>query len=315
MVWSFSNSRTFQRCQRQWFIKQFLANANAKKDPIRREAYLLSTLQSLYAWRGSIVDDVISRVIIPSLNRKIFPPRIDIIHDARQLFDTQLAFALDNRMREPGMTKKQAGNSFAALFPVEYGISITQEELDLAWQDIENAFYNLYKMTSLIALLQRGNWIIAQRPLAFTCHETQSRMVPDLIAFYDNEAPLIVDWKVHSFGTNNARLQLASYALALVSCNPHSDFPRSLKRYQPSDIRLLEVQLLTGQQRSYELTGADIEAVETYILRTNMEMLLVTEGQARQWSMFDFSAANYAETCQNCNFRSLCWMEVESNEF
>lgn len=311
MVWSFSSSRLFQRCQRQWFIKQCVANANAKKEPVRREAYLLSTLQSLHAWRGSIVDDIISSSMIPRLERGIVPNRADIIRDARQLFEAQLAFALGNRMREPGMTKKRAGKNFAALYPVEYGTGISQEELDQAWQDIENALHKLFEMPDLLSLLQRANRLIAQRPLTFTCHEVQARMVPDLIAFYNYEAPLIVDWKVQSFGTYDARLQLASYALALIGCNPHSDFPELLKRYQPSDIRLLEVQLLTGQQRSYELTGSDIESVEAYILHTNMEMILVTEGQARQWSMFDFPAASYAEACHRCPFRSLCWMESE----
>lgn len=315
MVWSLSSSRTFQRCQRQWFIKQYVANANAKKDPVRREAYLLSTLQSLHAWRGSIVDEIISSSLIPLLNLGIVPTRAGIIRDAHQLFKDQLAFAINNRMREPGMTKKQAGKTFASLYPVEYGTDISQDELERAWKDIENALHNLFEMPDLLSLLQRGNRLIAQRPLTFTCHEVQARMVPDLIAFYNNEAPLIVDWKVHSFGTYNARLQLASYALALIGCNPHSDFPESLVHFQPSDIRLLEVQLLTGQQRSYEVTESDIEAVETYIVQTNMEMLLVTDGQARQWSLFDFPAASYAETCQRCPFRSLCWLESEANEF
>jgi hypothetical protein len=303
----------FQHCQRQWYIKQYVANANAKKDPIRREAYLLSTLQSLAAWRGSIVDTVISEKLIPQLNRGFTPTKREIISQARQLYETQLAFALDNRMREPGMTKKQAGETFAALYPVEYDMNISQQELDQAWAEVETALDNLYEMPDILPLLQHGKWLVAQRPLIFTCHGVRARMVPDLIVFYTDEAPLIVDWKVHSFGTHDARLQLASYALALTGCEPHADFREALRYLQPFDIRLLEVQLLTGGLRPYELTQSDVDDVESYISRTNMEMALVIDEQENpQWSIFDFPATSQAETCQRCSFRSLCWLERDS---
>jgi hypothetical protein len=54
MIWSFSKSRIFRKCQRQWFYKGCRASARPN-DPVRRAADLLSKLQILSAWRGQIV--------------------------------------------------------------------------------------------------------------------------------------------------------------------------------------------------------------------------------------------------------------------
>lgn len=307
MVWSFSSSRSFRRCQRQWYIKHCLANANAKKNPIRREAYLLSTLQSIYQWRGSIVDHVISKQIVPDLSKGWLPSKPAVIKYARTIFERQLEFAEAHRVREPGMTKNNAGDSFASLYPIEYDLGISQAELDQAWCEIEQALKNLLSMQTVFRQLVRGSKLIAQRPLTFTCHQISVRMVPDLIIFYEHEAPLIIDWKVHTFGFHDARLQLASYALALTKCRPHKDFPTNLGRYASNDIRLLEIQLLSARQRSYLLTQAEIDVVESYIFRSHMEMMLVSDGNPRKLTLSDFPAASRPETCQRCPFRSLCW--------
>jgi hypothetical protein len=67
MRWSYSASRSFRECQRQWFFKNIVASARAT-EPFRRRVYLLSKLQSVSAWRGKIVDNVISKTLIPGLN-------------------------------------------------------------------------------------------------------------------------------------------------------------------------------------------------------------------------------------------------------
>lgn len=312
MIWSFSSSRSFSRCQRQWYIRHYLANANAKKDPIRREAYVLSTLQSIHQWRGSIVDYVISKQIIPDLNKGQLPSKPAVIKYAQIIFEQQQKFAEANRVRESGMTKKGAGDSFASLYPVEYGLGISQEELNQAWDEVEQALENLLSMQTLLEQLLRGSKLIAQRPLMFTCHYVNVKAVPDLIVFYNHEAPLIIDWKVHAFGIQDARLQLASYALALTKCRPHKDFPTYLERYTPEDIQLLELQLLSAQQRSYLLTQSEIEALESYISRTHMEMMLANNDDPGKLTMLDFPAANRPETCQRCPFRSLCWNRIDT---
>lgn len=88
-MWSLSESKTFKLCQIQWCYKNCLANARAK-DPLRHKAYLLSKLQSISSWRGSLVDSVISNVIVPELKRKKFPSFADVQQEAMNLFDQRL---------------------------------------------------------------------------------------------------------------------------------------------------------------------------------------------------------------------------------
>lgn len=108
MIWSISGSRTFKRCQRQWYYKNILANARAK-DPLRHQAYLLGKLQSISSWRGQIVDTVISNFIIPSVKG----PRRSTIVEAKRaalgLFDRQLAFARTHPLHNPGFSPTKNG--------------------------------------------------------------------------------------------------------------------------------------------------------------------------------------------------------------
>ena len=300
----------FGKCQRQWFYKNHVANANATKKPLQREAYILSKLQTVAAWRGKIVDHVISLRIIPALEKGWDLRKGAVLDYARSIFDKQREFAMLNRVREPGMSQKKGGEAFAAFYAVDYGIGITKEEMDSAWRDVEKAILTLLDTHELLDLLRSADRLVAQRNLVFSIFQTKAKAVPDLIAFFRGEPPLIVDWKVHTFGTTDYRLQLATYAVALVRCAPHQDFPADLSSYSPTDVRLLEAQLLTNVLREYALIERDIDDIESHIADTAMQMALAAgDGSSNQLNAFDFPATEYPENCEKCPFRALCWEE------
>jgi hypothetical protein len=297
----------FRKCQRQWFFKNQVANAIAK-DVYRKEAYYLSKLQSLAAWRGSIVDTILSDTIIPAFNRRQTPHLRSSLQQARALFDNQLVFAQQRRIREPNMTQQRGGTAYAALHAIEYDKPITDDDLSQAWNDIEQALTCFFEMDELAQIFRTSSQLIAQRALSFSYNGTPVRMVPDVIVFYPNQPPTIIDWKVHTFGMQNYRLQLASYAIALTQCKPHVDFPRTLSKYSAHQVGLLEVQLLMKVQRQYVLTETDVESVYSYIARTAREMALALNGETQKTlSPFDFPVALDPDECQRCAFRSLCW--------
>lgn len=64
---------------------------------------------------------------------------------------------------------------------------------------------------------------------------------------------LSVDWKVHTYAATDYREQLAGYALALVHSDGQWGLP-NLGRLTPTDVDLLEAQLLKDELRSYTLT-------------------------------------------------------------
>jgi hypothetical protein len=134
------------------------------------------------------------------------------------------------------------------------------------------------------------------------------RAVPDVIAFYRSRPPLIVDWKVHALGLREAWLQLATYAVALVRCYPHRDFPADHGRWRVQEVQLAEAQLLTNRIRRYELTGEDEEAVDAYIAESVTQMLLATGGRkGKELTPADFPVAASPDACRRCLFRKPCW--------
>ena len=101
MKWSLSGSKTFRRCQRQWFYKNCVANG-VTKDPVRRNIYLLGKLQTIAGWRGSIVDHAIETGVVPALQSGRLPDCDTLIARARRLYDLQLATALEHPPQPPG---------------------------------------------------------------------------------------------------------------------------------------------------------------------------------------------------------------------
>jgi hypothetical protein len=307
MIWSFSDSRTFARCQRQWYYEAVVAYWT-QKDPRRWEAYLLSKLQTVSAWRGQIVDVAISSTLVLALNRGLAPSLQSCLQRARQLFDTQRTFALGHRLREDGMVPSKAGESFAAFLPLEYGGTVADAELQQAWAEIEQALRNLFGMDELLAQLRSATLCVAQRPLTFDHCGVSVRAVPDLIAFYADGPPLIVDWKVHAFGTKDYWLQLVTYALALSRCKVHKDFPRTFRGCEPTKVRLAEIQLLTNRIRQHTLDEDDVGEVEDTIADSASRMTLALDGRKlAQLEPEDFPVTLWPENCQSCPFRRPCW--------
>jgi PD-(D/E)XK nuclease superfamily len=311
MKWSLSGAKTFRRCQRQWFYRACLSNG-VTKDPVRRNVYLLGKLQTISGWRGSIIDNVITTGVVPALQDDRMPDPVAVIARAKRLYDLQLATALDHPLRQPDRTVKSWGDAYAAFHSVEYGDGPSREELDRAWQEIETALRNLFGMTALLNRLRGASKLVVQRSLQYSCCGVTVVAVPDLIAFYADEPPAIVDWKAHIVGTMDASTQLAIYSIALKACQPHRDFPASLARWSVGSIRLVEVQLLLNRIRKHDLDDDDRNAVEAYVAESANSMLMAVNGKKSADLMVeDFSTAAFDGTCERCSFRKVCWENLQ----
>lgn len=307
MRWSYSSSRSFRQCQRQWFYKNVAASAKAK-DPLRRRAYLLGKLKSISAWRGQIVDDVISGTIIPCVNRNTTITLNEAKRRARVLFDKQLEFGRSHPIDDPDLRVSDEGERFVLFHTMEYEGELPVQEIDSAWNEIETALGNLFVLGDMKNLLKDSDYIIAQRALQFSLMDRVSVLAyPDLIAFRNGAPPTIIDWKVHAFGQNDAWLQLAIYAIALSRCTPHKDFPEGFA-IEPTDCQLFEAQLLTNVVRKHDLDEDQLTDAEEYIIESAYEMTCLTEGKKYAELDIDrFRPAVYSESCQRCAFRKICW--------
>jgi PD-(D/E)XK nuclease superfamily len=307
MTWSFSKGRIFKQCPRKWFFSTIYADARST-DPLRHEAYLLSKLQSLYAWRGQIVDAALGNLVVADLNANRSPTLSDALKYARRLFEMQKDFGLKHRIRDPGISITDVGPSFAAFSKIEEGESISPEDFARAWNDIETAIRNVWKLNELRERVRAGTYRVAQRTLQFQHCGANVRAVPDLIVFFSNRSPVIVDWKVHTFGTRDYADQLATYSLALTRTAPHNDFPMLAARCRPHEIELIEAQLLLGSARVHTLNEDDIHRTEERIAEGIVTLQLAYDGKpSSELQPEDFPTARNPNTCQRCPFRKICW--------
>jgi len=305
--WSFSAAGSFERCPRQWFYARVVAH-HAAKDPLRREAYLLSKLDSLWSWRGRLVDDVISRHAVPALAWGRDPDAAALLDVAWGRYEAQLAFAAAHRLREPALRPSRQPN-FLALREVEWGAPPGEADLAKAWRDIETALTNLLAMAALLEHLKGATFLLPQRALTYRHPLLEGasvtvRAVPDLLAFFRDAPPLIVDWKVHTHASASYREQLAGYALALKRADGQRGLPR-LGGLKITDVALVEAQLLTGELRHYRLTDEDVGALEARLSTSATGMKTVLN--SADGDPYAVPPTTDLRTCDGCNFKAPCW--------
>lgn len=309
MIWSFSDGRMFRRCQRQWYFKKAVASATAN-DPLRREAYLLSKLSSIHAWRGKLVDQVIERSIIPAIRARTKVTLQDALRAADKLFDTQLAFALAHKVMAPNFKASEHEHDLAAFFVVQYGEPPSQADVDKAREEVHKALKNLFQSAQfevLRKIIKSANALAAQCSISFPYMGATVRAVPDLICLFRSEPPLIIDWKVHHFGVHDYYHQLVAYAIVLTRCGEHKALPREMRSCAPHQVRLFECQLLKDEARQHVIDQNDIDSVEERMAGEICEMLSAVDGKKnKELLKEDFPTTNWAGVCATCNFQKLC---------
>lgn len=312
MNWSITGEKQFRICARQWYFRNIVADARVKKDAFRRELTILSKLQTIDAWRGSLVDDVISRLLVTAINND-YPVKKDyFLSEAFRLFDLQLAFALGKKYRVEGAKLSNQQEDFAALFEYEFGSGPTKEQIDRAREDVKNAISNLVGDCEFIEYLKTSSHLASQRPLIYSFDRFSVQAKPDLIAFFENGPPHIFDWKVHTFGKNTYDEQLISYAVALykvAQTKPHVDFPKNMASYSVLDYKLTEYQLLHPERirRDYQVSTDRIEELGDEMASSLMEMYMT--GCFKNYSQAEesrFPTTLLVEQCAKCPFQKTC---------
>lgn len=311
MIWSVSSGKQYERCPRQWYYKNIVANARVKNDSFRREVTILSKLKSVEAWRGTLVDQVISRRLVYGIKNGYSLKKDYYISEALKEFDQQLQFAKAKKYRVEGF-KFSDDDDFAALFAVEFDQELTNEILDRAKDDIVKSISQVLGNSELVKLLGRAKALITQRPLAYKFNKFTVRAVPDLIAFFDDRPVHIIDWKVHTFGTKAYDDQLQSYAIALdrvIQQKPHSDFPTDLSKFSLYEVRLMEFQLLQPKTpvREYEVTEETVIQSERKI--SSSILSIYQNGGFKSYEELEpemFNTTQYPDNCLSCPFKKIC---------
>ncbi len=101
----------------------------------RQRARRLKNLSTISAWRGEIVDKVISDHIVPDLD---FDEHIKLGQakaHARKYFDRQRRFAEAHREEDLKLVKSHHPEDFLLLYEHVYGPEPTESDFDRAWEE------------------------------------------------------------------------------------------------------------------------------------------------------------------------------------
>lgn len=302
MKWSFSENLAFRACPRKWYFAYKMANALAQS-PIRKEAFLLSKLQSVDAWRGKLVDQIISEEIVPHVGGSQTPSLDRILTTAKDIFDKQLRFAETRSWRNPAARTGDA--DYAALYEIEFQEDLS-EKLPQAWRDIELALSNFFGMDEIWNLLRAAKHLRPQERLGFHYQDAWLTCVPDLIVIYEDKDPVVIDWKVHKFGVKDYRQQLGLYALALEKSAFRKKYPLEFAGLRAIDFESYEIQLLTKKVYKYDFLEFEIDDIKSMIGSSARKMQLVLGNENEVQNYLDVPTTKYPETCHKCPFQSIC---------
>ncbi len=301
MRWSFSASRSFSRCPRQFYYGQIAAYHAAKKDPLRREAFLLKQRKSLPLWRGNLVHDAIENLVVPAWRDRQSPDWDWIVESMHETAARQLEFSASGRYREAGMTKTKAGDAYCAL--VGHGPDETRQDsaIDAALEEAERALRNLADMSDLhdqIAAAPRPLFAEVRVPVNYDGMSISAQI--DLLYFRQFAHPTIVEWKTYEGTVGNSELQGALYAWALQN-NP------KWRVESPEAVEILEVQLLKSAVIPHQVSSDSLIALEDTIYRSVCDIRAVAgDGKYADVDIADFPITQNPRNCQYCQFQSLC---------
>ena len=309
MNWSYSAGQTFAGCPRRWFYRAVVAH-HAAKDPVRRTAYLLGKQDSVWSWRGRLVDEVLSTRAVPFLGAGRLPELSGLVAAARARFGAQLEFARTHRLNDPGLKPSQHPD-FLILEAFEAGTPPTETALADLWAGVETSLANFLAQTPLLERLLAARLLLPQRALAYALtlpggERVTVRAVPDLLVFFRDAPPLLIDWKVSARPAITYQEQLVGYALALSKSRTQPGLPPF--RAGAAATELLEAQLLAGELRPHPLTDADLQEAEARTLSSAAAMQRTLAGRPKG----DLDPRTVSPTtdlgrCGGCPYKPLCW--------
>lgn len=294
-----------RRCQRQLFFGHVMASHGAR-NPERREAYILKQLRNLRAWQGSVVHQVLRTHFVSALRESRPFDRVTLTAAAQDLARRQLAFSAAKRYREPGQTKRAAGEEYCALYEHEHGLEVSPEALAEVYANLARCFEHLGGQVEFLDHLYDGSQHLAEQQLSFRLNGVVVTVVPDLVFSGAAGQSTVVDWKVAENETSDYSWQLLIYALAVARYGRRP-------AVQGEAIELYEANLLKNEIRHRHVSGEQLDEAEDFTYRSMVELeALIGDRKFQEQDLDEFEVAKRPQTCFHCNFGRLCVRRLEA---
>lgn len=140
---------------------------------------------------------------------------------AQDLARRQFAFSAARSYRDPGQTKRTAGDDYCVLFEHEYGRMVAPEALAALHATLAQCFELLASQTELLAMLRVGHEHQAELSLTFRLdafHLPTATATLDLVFRHPGGNLAVVSWKIAESETSDYARQLLVHALAAARC-------------------------------------------------------------------------------------------------
>jgi len=316
--WSNSAVNTLRECNRKYYFAHIMAT-HGRKNPLRRKAYELKSMQNLTMWKGSVLDKFMETILIPMIRDKQPLDFASLADQALELAKRQFNYSKQEVYTDACVSKTDAGADFCILDIHALGKEYTESEIFEAYGMIHSIVLNIpfIKMPDrqlLVDYLKKAdaltpnvnNWIV---------HVEDAQVKPQIdLIVYQNWKPVIMDWKLSSSFTSD-------YSNQLLVCGLTVYLKRLEKKdklpYEYSEIKLFEVNLLQGTVIEHEFTEDRINRIIDDINLTSRDILLLTNGEEyHDIDIEDFELTDDENSCLFCNFRLLCsYLQINNNVY
>lgn len=309
--WSYSHLKTLRQCHRQYYFS-FIAANHHKKNLMRRTAFELKNMKNIDMWKGSIIDYVMEKIIVPSIGEKL---DFDSIADeAVNIAKKQFKFSEKKHYKEH--TKGNTDEHFAILDIHEIRKKYSENEINNVYDTVKKIILGIPEINfdngiNLIEYLKKASWKKANINNYFFEFEN-IKVKPQIDAlFYIDEKPVVIDWKAGRSEYSDYKLQLMMCGTAIFKNNNEKE---DKKKYKHTDITLLEINLLKKKIYNHPFNNTSIAEMTDYIYRnkTDIELLHKNFNDA---DIDDYGITDNEGTCAICKYRTLCNYILENKNF
>lgn len=320
MEWNVSKLQTLRQCHRKFYFAYEIARHEFTY-PFRRKAYELSKMKTLKMWQGSVIDYVVTSVIMPLYQKGDQLNFSNIADEAVKLAKRQFEFSSKGYYHLPDISKSEVGNDWLILDIHENNSSYQQEDIDAVYKTIHDiicAFPNYDSPEngrSLHQYLSESKFLRPDaRKLKYECGGVLINPQIDLVR-YAGKSIHVIDWKVAERDNVDYSRQLTLGGI--VSLHYAKNWFKD-KKWVPipklEDVKLIEINLMNGSVKEHPFNTESTAAALDYVYTFSDEQEQLSQNKSwKEIDIEDYQRTNKPETCVICKFKALCKHMILNN--
>ena len=324
--WSYTKVNTSRQCKRKFFFR-YVLGSRGRTNQLRRKTYELGKMQTFDMWQGSVVDTVMTKVVLPAMIAKQSLDFERIAEEAVTLAKKQFSYSEQKLYRQTPPKKKDRNKEDEEQQPCilevhELNKPVEEKDIHEALGKIKSAILNLpnIKMPGkeglLVDYLRNSHPLIPNvQSWSFEIEGIRINPQMDLVGYQDFK-PFVIDWKVSESMSSDYSRQLAICGMTVYYTRLRTAEAEGKKPYTYEDIRLFKVNLLEGEVEEYHFSEDDINDIIDTINLTGGDIETM---ECETWEEVDMASLSCTENeanCQFCGFKLLCtYLYLNNHEY